>query len=172
MIKKILLIMAMLLYATNASADTMDWLTPLSTDWFMNNFVDKYLNPEAIGAFSGIMALFLHFLLVLGGVLAAYVLISGTMVTAHDGEMLGKKWSSMWLPIRTALGTAMLLPMPTGFCAIHMVIYSLIKTGIGLAGTMIPIAIAFITIFFDYSSVSSNLEIRKLAKDTLLGATC
>lgn len=30
MIKKILLIMAMLLYATNASADTlsMDWLTP------------------------------------------------------------------------------------------------------------------------------------------------
>lgn len=84
--------MAMLLYATNASADTlsMDWLTPLSTDWFMNNFVDKYLNPEAIGVFSGIMALFLHFLLVLGGVLAAYVLISGTMATAHDGEMLGK----------------------------------------------------------------------------------
>ena len=120
MIKKILLIMAMLLYATNASADTMDWLTPLSTDWFMNNFVDKYLNPETIGAFSGIMGLFLHFLLVLGGVLAAYVLISGTMVTAHDGEMLGKKWSSMWLPIRTALGTAMLLPMLVA-CVVNIV---------------------------------------------------
>ncbi|MGE2242429.1 DotA/TraY family protein [Morganella morganii] len=174
MIKKILLIMAMLLYATNASADTfsMDWLTPLSTDWFMNNFVDKYLNPEALGVFSGIMALFLSFLLVLGGILAAYTLIAGTMATAHDGEMLGKKWSSMWLPIRTALGTAMLLPMPTGFCAIHMVIYSFIKAGVGLAGTMIPLAIACITIFFDYSSVSSNLEIRKLAKDTLLGAAC
>ena len=69
MIKKILIIMAMILYATNASSDTIDWLTPLSTDLFMNNFVDKYLNPEAIGVFSGIMALFLHFLLFLGGVL-------------------------------------------------------------------------------------------------------
>lgn len=53
-----------------------------------------------------------------------------------------------------------------------MVIYSFIKAGVGLAGTMIPLAIACITIFFDYSSVSSNLEIRKLAKDTLLGAAC
>lgn len=78
----------------------------------------------------------------------------------------------MWLPIRTALGTAFLLPVSNGFCAVHMVIYSLIKAGIGLAATMIPLAIACITIFFNYSSVSSNLEIRKLAKDTLLGATC
>ncbi|HHA1632314.1 TPA: DotA/TraY family protein, partial [Enterobacter hormaechei subsp. xiangfangensis] len=80
--------------------------------------------------------------------------------------------SSMWLPIRTALGTAFLLPVSNGFCAVHMVVYSFIKAGVGLAGTMIPLAIACITIFFDYSSVSSNLEIRKLAKDTLLGAAC
>lgn len=170
MIKKIMLIMAMLLYATTASAN--DWLTPLPTDWFMNNFVDKYLNPYQIGVFSGIMALFLSFLLMLGGILAAYVLIAGTMVTAHDGEMLGKKWSSMWLPIRTALGTAFLLPLPTGFSAIHAVVYFFIKMGVALATSMIPLAIACLTIFFDYSSLSSNLEVRKLAKDTLLGATC
>ncbi|HBT4279727.1 TPA: hypothetical protein MBN48_005259, partial [Klebsiella pneumoniae] len=108
MIKKILLVMAMLLFASTANAE--DWLTPLPTDWFMINFVDKYISPYTLNVFSGVMALFLHFLLMLGGIMAAYVLIAGTMVTAHDGEMLGKKWSSMWLPIRTALGTAFLLP--------------------------------------------------------------
>lgn len=170
MIKKILLVMAMLLFASTANAE--DWLTPLSTDWFMINFVDKYISPYTLNVFSGVMALFLHFLLMLGGIMAAYVLIAGTMVTAHDGEMLGKKWSSMWLPIRTSLGTAFLLPTMNGFSAIHAIVYFFIKMGVGLASSMVPLAIACLTIFFDYSSVSSNLEVRKLAKDTLLGAAC
>ena len=41
--------------------------------------------------------------LVIGGVLVAYTILVGTIGTAHDGEMLGKKFSSVWVPIRTAL---------------------------------------------------------------------
>lgn len=170
MIKKILLIMAMLFFATNANAE--DWLTPGSNDWLMINFVDKFINPDNMNVFSGINFLYLRALLLVGGILGAYTLIAGTMATAHDGQMLGKKWSSMWLPIRTALGTAMIMPVVNGFCCVQVIIYSMIKMALGLAFVMIPIAIAFLTNFMDYSSVSSNLEVRKLAKDAILGAAC
>ncbi|HHN9604606.1 TPA: DotA/TraY family protein, partial [Escherichia coli] len=74
--------------------------------------------------------------LLVGGILAAYTLIAGTMSTAHDGEMLGKKWSSMWLPVRTALGTAMILPAAGGFCAAQVMVLWMINQGVGLADTV------------------------------------
>ena len=49
--------------------------------------------------------------LIIGGVLVAYTIMIGTIGTAHDGEMLGKKFSSVWVPLRTALGTALVLPV-------------------------------------------------------------
>ena len=43
--------------------------------------------------------------LIIGGILAAYTILAGTLNTAHDGEMLGKKFSSVWIQfvIRLAL---------------------------------------------------------------------
>lgn len=74
--------------------------------------------------------------LLIGGVLAAYTLLAGTMATAHDGEMLGKKWSSMWVPIRTAVGTAMCIPLGSGFCAAQLLIGWLGMQGIGLGSLL------------------------------------
>ncbi|MFS8295810.1 hypothetical protein RPF65_24520, partial [Enterobacter hormaechei subsp. steigerwaltii] len=54
--------------------------------------------------FSPISGVFLAGILAFGGVLAGYTMLAGTLQTAHDGEMLGKKWSSLWIPIRTTLG--------------------------------------------------------------------
>ena len=48
--------------------------------------------------------------LVIGGILVFYTLVAGTLSTAHDGEMLGKRWSSLWVPIRTTLGAAAIMP--------------------------------------------------------------
>jgi len=36
----------------------------------------------------------------------------GTINTAHEGETLGKKWDTMWTPLRTALAIAVVLPLP------------------------------------------------------------
>ena len=46
-------------------------------------------------------------ILIIGGILVTYTIVMGTVGTAHDGEMMGKKFSSVWVPIRTALGTAL-----------------------------------------------------------------
>lgn len=80
------------------------------------------------GAFSGAV-------LLVGGVIVGYTLFAGTLATAHEGEVLGRKWSSVWVPVRVALGTAVLLPVPTlgGYCALQYVVIWLALQGVGIA---------------------------------------
>lgn len=165
---------AIQLFTTTANAEGLspDMMVPRSTDWFLINFIDKYINPDNVSVLSGPMLIFLYFIMFLAGILAAYTLIAGTMATAHDGEMLGKKWSSMWLPIRTVLGTAMIMPVSNGFAVIHFAIYKMIFMGVGVAGWLVPVAVLSLTNLMSHSSVSADMEVRKLAKDTILGTAC
>lgn len=72
--------------------------------------------------------------LIIGGVLAAYTILAGTLGTAHDGEMLGKKFSSVWIPIRYSVGTALVLPVVGGgYCVMQAIVVWLVIQGIGLA---------------------------------------
>ena len=75
--------------------------------------------------------------LIVAGILVAYTIIAGTINTAHDGEMLGKKFSSVWVPIRTAMGTALILPVVGGgYCIMQALVGWVIVQGIGLADTV------------------------------------
>lgn len=76
-------------------------------------------------------------ILTIGGILAAYTVLAGTLGTAHDGEMLGKKFSSVWIPIRYSVGTALVLPvLPGGYCMMSKLVAMSISIGIGLAGAV------------------------------------
>lgn len=73
-------------------------------------------------------------ILIIGGLLAGYTILAGTLGTAHDGEMLGKKFSSAWLPIRYSLGTALVLPVVGGgYATIQALVIWLVVQGVGLA---------------------------------------
>lgn len=77
--------------------------------------------------------------LVIGGILVFYTLVAGTLSTAHDGEMLGKRWSSLWVPIRTTLGAAAIMPtmgVAKGYCVIQAIVIWLALQGVGMANTM------------------------------------
>ncbi|MDR0776855.1 MAG: DotA/TraY family protein, partial [Azonexus sp.] len=82
---------------------------------------------------SGILGQLNAAILIVGGVLLSYGLIVGTMQTAHDGELLGKKWSSMWVPIRTSVGTAFIVPIGPGYCVIQYVVMWMVLQGVGAA---------------------------------------
>lgn len=85
-------------------------------------------------AFSSVIQVFNGACLFIGGILVAYTIIAGTLGTAHDGEMLGKKFSSAWVPVRTALGTALVLPvLPGGYCALQGIVAWLVVQSIGMA---------------------------------------
>lgn len=125
-------------------------------------------------AFGSAISTFNGGVLIIGGILALYTILAGTLGTAHDGEMLGKKFSSMWLPIRYSIGTAIVLPvLPGGYCVMQMLVMSLITQGVGMAD-------AVWGSFMDKPSVGANttpltttkLQLMKAIEDTFVASVC
>ena len=84
--------------------------------------------------FAGVISTFNGAVLVIGGLLVFYALLLGIVGTAQDGEMFGKKINATMWPIRTALGTAMVVPLGSaGYCGIQYLVGFLISTSIGIA---------------------------------------
>lgn len=113
-------------------------------------------------------------ILTIGGILAAYTLIAGTLMTAHDGEMLGKKFSSVWIPIRYSVGTALVLPvLPGGYCIMSALVATCISFGVGLASSVWDA-------FMEHPTQSANVsfpttgraEIIKLAENAFTASVC
>lgn len=110
-------------------------------------------------AFGSAISTFNGAVLIVGGILATYTLLAGTLGTAHDGEMLGKKFSSVWIPIRYSLGTALVLPvLPGGYCMMQQMVMWLILQGIGLADVVWDS-------YMQTPGVSANLSINKNTED-------
>jgi len=89
--------------------------------------------PVATTPVMNVLKYFNNACLVLGGILILYSLIVSTVNTAHDGEMLGKKWNSIWIPVRAALGFGLLLPTKATFVVIQVFVLWVIIQGVGAA---------------------------------------
>ncbi len=96
--------------------------------------------PILAGTGSGLMgALFKLFntaVLTLGIIFAGYTTFVGILNTAGEGEMLGKGWSSIWVPIRTVAGIGLLVPTGSGYCVVQVFMMWLLVQGIGAADTL------------------------------------
>lgn len=103
-----------------------DFLVPI----FGSMFAECGGTPNA---FEKTLGIFNAGMLTIGGLIAAYTLIVGTMQTAHDGDALGKQWSSMWIPIRTVLGVSLVVPVSGGYCVAQLLFGFLIGQGVALA---------------------------------------
>lgn len=79
------------------------------------------------------MAIFNTAVLFLGMVFVGYTTIKGTVDSAHDGEILGKKMSEIWVPIRTVSGTALVLPLASGYSTLQIGVLWLALQGVGIA---------------------------------------
>ena len=112
-------------------------------------------------AFAGAISTFNGAVLIVGGILATYTLLAGTLGTAHDGEMLGKKFSSVWIPIRYTLGTALVLPVVgNGYCIMQQLVMWLILQGIGLADVVWDS-------YMQTPGVAANLSVNKNTQDKI-----
>ncbi len=83
--------------------------------------------------------------LFLGMLFVGYVSIKGIVDSAHDGEVLGKKMSEVWIPIRTVGGSALVLPAFGGFCLAQLIILWVLVQSIGIANTIMSAAFGYIT---------------------------
>ena len=120
-------------------AEAANMFEPVPADKAMKLLAAMFGNLGVFGAsssdaFSGVITAFNAAALTIGGLLVTYTIVTGPLGTAHDGEMLGKKYSSIWVPIRTAVATALILPVMTGgYCVMQAIVGWLIVQGIGLA---------------------------------------
>lgn len=82
------------------------------------------------------MAVFNSAVLLLACLFVMMTTIKGTVDSCHDGQLLGKTMSTVWVPIRTVAGTAFLLPLSSGFSLIQMGVLWLALQGVGIADAM------------------------------------
>ncbi|MDR8076694.1 DotA/TraY family protein [Burkholderia cenocepacia] len=114
-----------------------DMFTPQSGDKsieILGKIFGGLVNGGSADPFVAGIKVFNGAVLIIGGILVFYTVFSGTINTAHDGEMLGKKFSSVWIPIRYSVGTAVVLPViGGGYCVMQAIVMWLVVQGIGLA---------------------------------------
>ncbi|MFZ4076400.1 MAG: type IVB secretion system protein DotA [Legionellaceae bacterium] len=123
-----------------AFADTSSMsLTPPATDisviYLENIFgiVDGVLHGTGSQMVGALFMVFNSGILVLGGIVVMYIIIVSTMLTAQDGEFLGKKWSSIWVPLRATIGLTLLIPKSSGYCMMQVFVMWIVVQGVGLA---------------------------------------
>ena len=86
------------------------------TSVFLNQLFGP-LFPTASGAksetvFSSMIGYFNVIVLVIGGGLFFWNVTVGTLQSAHEGAVLGQRWSSLWAPIRTIFAIGLIIPVP------------------------------------------------------------
>ena len=104
---KLLVTLLLLLCPGLVLADSSGSLSfaPPASDFsvvFLSNLfgvVDGVLSGTGSQIMGSMFAVFNAAVLALGGIIIMYTLLVATMNTAHEGQMLGQKWSSIWIPI-------------------------------------------------------------------------
>lgn len=113
--------------------------TPPGSDYsvvFLGNLfgvVDGVLHGTGSQIMGTMFGVFNAAVLALGGIVVMYTIIVGTMNTAHEGQMLGQKWSSIWVTVRSTIGLAFLVPKASGYCLMQIFIMWVVVQGVGAA---------------------------------------
>lgn len=98
--------------------------------------VPPFLNGTGSQLMGHLFKVFNTALLTLGVIFTGYTTFVGILNTAGEGEMLGKGWHSIWVPIRTVAGIALLIPTASGYCVCQLFMMWLLMQGIGAADTL------------------------------------
>ena len=114
-------------------------------------------------AISEILTIVNMVILAMGAVWLTYNILAATVQSAWDGEFAGKRFHTMWMPIRFCIGFAALLPMIDGWGAAQVVLYQVAKMGAGAANIAVAGAAPrllkneIITTGFDRTGMATQL---------------
>ncbi len=179
---KTLLLLAAFLLPTVAFAQSSIFGEIPATDVSVHQFLSKLFGGLVGGGGGGdplevLLKTFNGGVLTIGGILVFYTLVAGTMSTAHDGEMLGKRWSSLWIPIRTTLGAAAIMPTlgaQAGYCVIQAIVMWLALQGVGMANSMWSAFLADDSYIEDafYNPPGASRQIRQTFNDMYMSNLC
>ncbi len=106
--------------------------------------VDGVLHGTGSQIMGTMFGVFNSAVLALGGMVIMYTLIVSTMNTAQEGQMLGQKWSSIWIPLRSTLGLALLIPKASGYCLMQIFVMWIVVQGVGAADKVWNAALGYL----------------------------
>jgi defect in organelle trafficking protein DotA len=140
----ILLMMAML-PGTAWAAFTFIW-SPPQGDQSIILLGDLFGNVGSVltGSNTLIGSLFYIFniaVLSIGSIVVSYTIILSTMNTAQEGEVMGRKWSSIWIPLRCAIGMGFLLPTASGYSLVQVLMMQIVLYGVAAADQLWSVAL-------------------------------
>ncbi|PIQ44141.1 MAG: hypothetical protein COV52_08640 [Gammaproteobacteria bacterium CG11_big_fil_rev_8_21_14_0_20_46_22] len=115
--------------------------------------------PGAPSVMGAMFAKFNASILVLTTLVFLYTMLMGLVSTAHEGEFLGKKYNSVWTPLRVVMGIGLLVPLKSGYCVLQIVLMWCVIQGIGAADTVWNAAMDFIELHSVYDQ--QNFETRQ-----------
>lgn len=109
---------------------------------FGDSIGNLYLGGVANPVLSSLMEKFNFIMVVVGTVVVSYVAILSVINTAHEGTAMGKKWSAIWIPMRSVAGMALMVPAPaSGYSMIQVTVMWIVLQGVGAADTLWNIAL-------------------------------
>jgi len=103
--------------------------------------------------------------LTIGVLVVTYTTVVGLFATAAEGEFLGKKWSGVWVPIRTVIGIVSLFPSSGGYCVLQVFLMWVILQGVSAADVVWSRAIDVVS--GEYSDQGSMADATEEAKNQM-----
>src|SRR3990167_4190187 len=147
---RILLSFVLAIVSTSLFATSPLNFTPPPGDYSMiflyNTFgvVDGVLHGTGTQILGQLFAVFNSSIIALGGILIMYTIIVSTMNTAHEGQFLGQKWSSIWVPVRSVAGISLLIPKASGYCMMQIFVMWVVVQGVGAADKVWNAALGYL----------------------------
>jgi defect-in-organelle-trafficking protein DotA len=147
---RLFVILFCFLFPILASAQDSMTFAPPPTDYsviFLSNIfgiVDGVLYGTGSQILGTMFSIFNSAILAIGGLLLTYTLAVSTINTAHEGQMLGQKWSSVWVPVRSVLGLSLLIPKASGYCLAQIFMMWVVVQGAGAADKVWEAALGYL----------------------------
>ncbi len=84
-------------------------------------------------------------LLAVAGLFLIYTIVMTVLNTAHEGEFMGRKWSSGWIALRVIIGLGLLVPSATtGYSIIQVIVMWVVVQSVGFANMAWQSALTYI----------------------------
>ncbi len=106
--------------------------------------VDGVLSGGGSQIMGSMFSIFNASVLALGGIILIYTTIVATLNTAGEGQVLGKNWSSIWIPIRTTIGLSLLFTYPSGYSVLQIFVMWIVVQGVGAADLVWNAALGYL----------------------------
>lgn len=106
------------------------------TVWLLKSVFGDWTSDTPAPMLGPAMEVFNLFVVSLAVMMFSYMAIIGTLNSAQDGQVLGKKWNSMWIVVRFTAGIALMVPLANGYSPIQIFILKMANMGGGAASAV------------------------------------